>query len=50
MYKTKSVGQVKSSTLKAFEASEKITLEHIRNISKLRRILGRVLRIFAPLM
>ncbi len=50
MYKTKSVGQVKSSTLRAFEESEKITLEHIRHISGIRRIIGRILKIFAPLM
>lgn len=50
MYKTKSVGQVKSSTLKAFEVSEKITLERVRGISKIRRILRKILKIFAPLM
>ncbi|MGD9569373.1 MAG: cardiolipin synthase [Sedimentibacter sp.] len=50
MYNTKSVGQVKSSTLKALEISEKITLEHFRNMSKIRRILRTILKIFAPLM
>lgn len=50
MYKTKSVEQVKISTLKALENSEKITLEQVRSISKIRKILRTVLKIFAPLM
>lgn len=50
MYKTKSVKQVKNSTLNAFEVSEKITLERVRSVSKIRRILRTILKIFAPLM
>lgn len=50
MYKTKSVEQVKSSTLKALEVSEKITLERVRSISRIKRILSTMLKIFAPLM
>jgi cardiolipin synthase len=50
MYKTNSVAQVKKSTLKALEVSEKITLEQVRSISKMRRILRTILKIFAPMM
>lgn len=50
MYKTKSVNQVKLSTLSAFDVSEKITLEQVQSISRLRKILRTVLKIFAPLM
>lgn len=50
MYKTKSVAQVKKSTLKALEISEKVTLEHVQSISKPRKILRTILKIFAPLM
>ncbi len=50
MYNTKSVEQVKDSTLKALEVSREITMEHVRSLSKLRRILRTFLKIFAPLM
>lgn len=50
MYKTNSVSQVKASTLRALEISEKITLEQVRNISKIRRVIRTILKIFAPLM
>lgn len=50
MYNTKSVEQVKNSTLEALKISKKITLEHVRGISKIRKILRTVLKIFAPLM
>ncbi len=50
MYRTSSVEQVKKSTLKALEASEKITLEKVRGISKVKKIIRTILKIFAPLM
>lgn len=50
MFKTKSVNQVKESSLKAFEESKKITLEQMRSISKIKRIIRTLLKIFAPLM
>lgn len=50
MYKTNSVAQVKKSTLKALEISEKITLERVRSISRVRKIIRTILKIFAPLM
>lgn len=50
MYKTKSVEQVKNSTLKAFEESKKITLEYVKNIPWIKRIFRSVLKIFAPLL
>lgn len=50
MYKTKSVAQVKASTLKAFSISEKITLEQVQKISKPKKIIRTILKMFAPLM
>lgn len=50
MYKTNSVAQVKESTLKALEVSEKITLERVRGISRVRKLIRTILKIFAPLM
>ena len=50
MYKTSSVEQVKNSTLKALEQSEKITLKYVKSIPKVKRIFRSVLKIFAPLL
>ncbi len=50
MYNTKSVEQVKNSTLKALELSEKITIEQVQGISSIRKIIRTILKIFAPLM
>lgn len=50
MFNTKSIEQVKHSTLKALEVSEKITLEGVQSISKIKKILRTILKIFAPLM
>jgi len=50
MYRTSSVEQVKKSTLKALEESEKITLEKVRSISQVKRMIRTILKIFAPLM
>lgn len=50
MFNTQSVKQVKNSTLKAFEISEKITLEQVRSITKPKKVLRTILKIFAPLM
>lgn len=50
MYKTNSIIELKKSTLNAFEISEKITLEKVKSISKIRKIIRTILKIFAPLM
>lgn len=50
MYKTKSVYEVKESTLGAFDLSKKITYEEVRKISKMRRIGRTVLKMLSPLM
>ena len=50
LYNTDSVLQVKESTLKALNVSQKITFDQVRNISKIKKIARTVLKIFAPLM
>lgn len=50
MCNTQSVEQVKNSTLETFEISERITLEQVRKISKIKKILRTVLKMLAPLM
>jgi len=50
MYNTKSVAEVKNSSLKVYEVSKKISLEDIKNVSTIRKIGRTILKILAPLM
>ncbi len=50
MYNTKSVEQVKRSTIKALKSSKEITLEYVKNTSALRKILRTILKSLAPVL
>jgi len=50
MYNTKSVAEVKQSSLNAFEVSEKVLLKNVKDISRLRRVGRTILKILSPLM
>lgn len=50
MYRTKSIAEVKQSSLNAFDLSKKVLYEDVKQISKIRRIGRTVLKILAPLM
>ncbi len=50
MYDTDSVSQVKESTLDAFNISEKVTMEEIKDFPRIKKMIMAFLRIFAPLM
>ncbi|WP_313164908.1 cardiolipin synthase [Sedimentibacter sp.] len=50
LYNSDSVLQVKENTLNALCVSQKVSLEQVRNVSKVRKIARTVLKIFAPLM
>jgi len=50
MYNTDSVQQVKNSTLEALSISRQVTLEDIKNTSRIKKLGRAVFKIFAPLM
>ncbi|WP_313344770.1 cardiolipin synthase [Sedimentibacter sp.] len=50
LYNSDSVLQVKENTLNALKISQKVSLDQLRNVSKIRKIARTVLRIFAPMM
>ncbi len=50
LYNTESVHQVKQSTIEALKVSQKVTLDDVRNITKIKKVTRTVLKIFAPLM
>lgn len=50
MFDTDSIMQVKESTLDALEKSRRITLYEVKKISRAKKIIRTILKIFAPLM
>lgn len=50
IYNSKTVDDVKNSTLQALDVSQKITMNDIKNTPWIKRMVGKILKIFAPLM